>query len=199
MEYKLGKISIEDAKGISSEFVKNPVQLKFMPDMDSVRKNALVMFRARVDKSKKDPEFFIGKISYIGVDHIGEQKIRAMTDQYSIRISNFVLIKGAIYVKPEKKKVNMKSLEPIRVKIGKRTYSVYEVETKSGTEYIFANKRFDMGDTIELTYKGKEYECNITKIQVSTFKGIECWRYNYAAGFLKGWFLDLTKNGKPQF
>jgi len=199
MEYKLGKISTEEAKGINAEFVKNQRQEKFSSDSQYIYKNAMVLFSARIDKAKKNPEFFIGRISYIGTDMHGEQKIRAMTDQWSVRINNFFLIKGAAYIKPEKKKIDMKSLEPIKIKIGKRTYSVYEVQTKSGLEYIFVNKRFDLGDTIELTYKGKEYDCNITKIQVSTFKGIECWRYNYAAGFLKGWFLDITKNGKPHF
>lgn len=85
------------------------------------------------------------------------------------------------------------------VKLGKDIINGYEVETRKGPETIISDKRFEIGDTFVSTYKGNEYVCTISKIQVIKHLGVDCWRYNYQSGILRGWFLDITHNGKLEF
>lgn len=85
------------------------------------------------------------------------------------------------------------------VKLGKEIINGYKVETKKGPETIISDKRFEIGDKFKTTYKGNEYVCTISKIQMIKHIGVDCWRYNYQSGILRGWFLDITHNGKLEF
>lgn len=190
---KLGEISKAGAMKISPEFVKDPNARKFYVGNLNLRVKDTVLF---VD----DETFYIGRISLVNSDYIGDPKVRVSTGKFSVRINTCYPIGNVSILKEKPEESVEKPVQKVltKIKVGKEYFKGYEVLNGGKKEIMFKDKRFDLGDTITIPYKGKDHECSITKIQVVKKFGMDCWRYNFQAGYLKGWFLDMTKNGKPQ-